>query len=120
QTRNARGDFPMNPSPWNHARNILCIRLDNLGDVLMTTPAMRALKHSLPGCRITLLASQSGTAGARHIPEIDETIAYASPWMKSSLVAEADIDLGMVEDLRSRRFDAAVIFTAYSQSSLPA
>ena len=32
-------------SAWQQAKNILCIRLDYLGDVLMTTPAMRALRQ---------------------------------------------------------------------------
>ena len=31
---------------WKNHKNILCIRLDNMGDVLMSQPAMRALKQS--------------------------------------------------------------------------
>src|SRR5690349_7185051 len=107
-------------SHWNQARNILCIRLDNLGDVLMSTPALRALKETLPQRRLTLLASDSSTAAARFIPEIHDAIRYAAPWMKSSAACGAENDLAMVEQLRARRFDAAVIFTSYSQSPLPA
>ena len=110
----------MNSETWHRARNILCVRLDYLGDVLMTTPAMRALKQSLPGCRITLLTSAGGAAVTRFIPEIDDTISYAAPWLKSSEEHDAHIDLAMIERLRSCRFDAAVIFTVYSQSPLPA
>ncbi|MDF3034952.1 MAG: waaF [Paucimonas sp.] len=110
----------MKPGRWEHVRNILCIRLDHLGDVLMTTPAIRALKHSLPGCRITLLASDNGAAGARFMPEIDETIRYASAWMKSGGAADAKADLEMVRILQAKNFDAVVIFTAYGQSPLPA
>jgi len=105
---------------WSHVRRVLCIRLDNLGDVLMTTPALRALKHTLPGCRLTLMASTSGAAGARYMPEVDDVIRYAAPWMKSTDRADPGADLAMARELRERRFDAAVIFTAYSQSPLPA
>ena len=52
-------------SAWQQAKNILCIRLDYLGDVLMTTPAMRALRESVPGRSLTLLTSTSGAAVAR-------------------------------------------------------
>jgi lipopolysaccharide heptosyltransferase II len=105
---------------WSHVRNLLCVRLDNLGDVLMTTPALRALKHSLPGCRLTLLASRVGMHAAPYVPEIDEAIEFHAPWMKGTEQADADRDLAMVHALRARRFDAAVVFTAYSQSPLPA
>lgn len=110
----------MSTSGWQQAKNILCIRLDYLGDVLMMTPAIRALKQSLPGRRITLLTSAGGAAAAPFIPEIDDTIEYAAPWMKASNQHKPDADLAMIATLRERRFDAAVIFTTYSQSPLPA
>jgi lipopolysaccharide heptosyltransferase II len=105
---------------WQDARNVLCVRLDNLGDVLMTTPAIRALRQSVPGRRVTLLGSRAGAAAAAHVPEIDEAIAYDAPWMKLAQPTLAADDLAMRATLASRRFDAAVIFTVYSQSALPA
>jgi lipopolysaccharide heptosyltransferase II len=110
----------MTSASWQHARNILCIRLDYLGDVLMMTPAIRALRQSLPGRRITLLTSTGGGAVAPFIPEIDDTIEYAAPWVKSSDEHDGDVDLAIMRTLQERKFDAAVIFTTYSQSPLPA
>jgi lipopolysaccharide heptosyltransferase II len=107
-------------SAWSEARNLLCVRLDYLGDVLMCTPALRALKESVPGRRITLLGSGGGAAVAPHVPEIDEVITYAAPWMKHGGPHDIGIDIAMVERLRERGFDGAVIFTTYSQSALPA
>src|SRR5512142_2188613 len=101
---------------WKKAQNVLAVRLDYLGDVLMTTPAIRALKQSLPGSRVTLLTSAAGADVTRFIPEIDDTIRYAAPWMKSRKEHDVHVDLAMVERLRSCRFDAAVIFTVYSQN----
>lgn len=110
----------MSERGWHNAQNILCIRLDYLGDVLMTTPALRALKQSIPGCRITLLTSAAGAAATRYIPEVDDTIEYAAPWLKSSQAHDASADFAMIDALRRRRFDAAAIFTVYSQNPLPA
>lgn len=103
---------------WRQTRNILCVRLDYLGDVLMCTPAIRALHQSLPQSRITLLTSGSGAAVVPHIPEIDAAIIYEAPWMKSSRPHGSGLDLDFAEMLRAERFDAAVIFTTYSQSPL--
>ena len=109
------------PSSWADAVNVLCVRLDSMGDVLMTGPAMRALKASAPERRITLLTSSSGEAAGRLIPEIDEVIVYDAPWVKVPAAAEASgPDLAMIDELRSREFDGAVIFTVYSQNPLPA
>jgi lipopolysaccharide heptosyltransferase II len=105
---------------WQDARNLLCVRLDYLGDVLMCTPALRALKQSVPGRRITLLGSGGGAALAPYVPEIDDVVAYAAPWMKHGGPHDIGIDIAMVERLRERSFDGAVIFTTYSQSALPA
>ncbi len=106
---------------WAEARNILCVRLDSLGDVLMTSPAIRALKESQPGRMITLLSSGAGAAAAPLIEEIDQTIVYDPPWMKASPPASTgESDRQMIERLRHPNFDAAVIFTTFSQSPLPA
>jgi lipopolysaccharide heptosyltransferase II len=107
-------------SGWDKARNILCVRLDSLGDLLMCTPALRAIRQSHPERALTLLTSPGAAAAAPFIPEIDAVIEYQAPWMKSSTAHGAGADLACVDRLSARPFDAAVIFTSYSQSALPA
>ena len=58
----------MSAPAWNDADNVLCIRLDSLGDVLMCTPAMRAIREARPGRQLTLLSSGSGASAAPYIP----------------------------------------------------
>ena len=98
---------------WRDIRNLLCVRLDNLGDVLMTTPAIRAFRDTL-GCRVTLLSSTASLEGM--LPEVDEFLVFKAPWMKATSGESGDFQL--LEKLSG--FDAAVIFTVYSQSPLPA
>jgi lipopolysaccharide heptosyltransferase II len=105
---------------WDGARSILCVRLDALGDVLMCTPALRALRQAQPGRRLTLLTSPSGAAAAPFIDEVDAVIAYQAPWMKHSAAQEPAAGAACVDALAARGFDGAVIFTSYSQSALPA
>lgn len=105
---------------WPDARNVLCVRLDNMGDVLMTTPALKALRESVPGRRLTLLTSRSGAALAPHLACVDDIIAYDAPWVRHDAGGRPADDREMIELLAARRFDAAVVFTVYSQSPLPA
>lgn len=107
-------------SDWQQVRRILAIRLDNLGDVLMTTPALRALRAA-PGRHLTLLTSSSGAALDGHLPMVDALWRYDAPWVKqATAVPNVAQDMAMIDRLRSGHFDAAVIFTVYSQSALPA
>ncbi len=107
---------------WQAARHILAVRLDNLGDVLVTTPAIHAIKTSLPDADITLLTSPVGAQVGRLNPDISEVIAYEAPWVDpwQTLPQDSQREQQMIALLRERRFDAAVIFTSYRQSSLPA
>lgn len=105
---------------WSDAKRILAVRLDAAGDVLMTTPALRALKEGVPGRHLSLLTSPSGAAAARLAPDVDEVIEYVAPWMKPASSDDSGEHLAVIERLRAGRFDAAVIFTVYSQNPLPA
>jgi lipopolysaccharide heptosyltransferase II len=106
---------------WRGACHILCVRLDSLGDVLMTTPAIRALQESAPDRRITLLTSPQGLAAARLVPEIDDVWVHEAPWIKATRPrASSAIDHLFLDRLRQANFDAAVVFTVYSQNPLPA
>ncbi len=87
----------------------------------MTGPAIRALKEAAPRRRITLLTSPSGAEAGRLLPQVDEVLVYDAPWMKA-VPAHHDgaAHIEFVQSLRARAFDAAAIFTVYSQSALPA
>jgi lipopolysaccharide heptosyltransferase II len=103
---------------WAGCKNILCIRPDNMGDLIMSAPAMRALKEGL-GCAITLLTSSMAAGIVPFLPEIDELIQWNAPWVKSNQISNADSFYSLIDELRNRQFDAAVIFTVYSQNPLP-
>jgi lipopolysaccharide heptosyltransferase II len=112
---------------WHGVGKVLAVRLDNLGDLLMTTPALAAIRCSLPAARLTLLTSPSGAALAPYLPGVDEVIAFEAPWVRNAHSRE-DSDTAMlgqaearlIDRLAERRFDAAVIFTVCTQSALPA
>lgn len=117
----------MTPAPstvkasWAGVRRLLAIRLDNVGDVLMTTPALAALRAGLPDARITLLASTGGAMAAPHLREVDEVIAFDAPWMACGRESPATVALhGLTQRLSAASFDAAIVFTVCTQSALPA
>ncbi len=103
---------------WHECKNILCIRPDNMGDLVMSIPAIRALKETF-GARITVLTSSMAKAVIPFIPEIDDAIIYDLPWVKTNDTPDVGTFNQVVQEIKSKRFDAAVIFTVYSQNPLP-
>jgi len=104
---------------WGACKNLLVIRSDNLGDVLMSSPAIRAIKRSF-GCKITLLTSVAGAEAAKLLPEVDAAIAVNFPWAKHGSSADEQDVAALVSQLRVGGFDGCVVFSVYSQNTLPA
>jgi lipopolysaccharide heptosyltransferase II len=89
---------------------------------MMSTPAMRALRDAVPGRTLTLLASPSAAAAQPFIPELDDAIPW-TPWTPAgqpAAVLPHAARQAPLHTLAERGFDAAVIFTSYTQSALPA
>jgi ADP-heptose:LPS heptosyltransferase len=104
-------------NPWLAARNILAVRLDNAGDVVMLGPALCAVKACSPQARITLLATPAGTAAAQLLPWVDAVITWRPIWQDLGHLPDApERELELVQLLAARRFDAALIFSSFSQT----
>ncbi|MBW3567565.1 MAG: glycosyltransferase family 9 protein [Proteobacteria bacterium] len=103
---------------WKRFRRVLCVRPDNIGDVLMTTPAIRALKQALPAREVTLLTSGSGAAVAQFVPWIDDIEVFDPPWYRHEHPNGREDLRNFAEKLSRRNFDAAIIFTVFSQNPL--
>ncbi len=99
-------------------RRILCIRADNMGDVIMSSPAMRALKETF-GSHITLLTSRAGALVVPYLDCVDGLITADLPWAGHAGATDYDL-AALAGEIASMHFDAAIIFTVYSQSALPA
>lgn len=97
---------------------VLCVRLDNAGDVLLAGPAIRAVAAS--GAPVTVLAGPSGAEAARLLPGVTRVIEWRCPWIDAypPAVNEGDISLLKVH-LRTYEFGSALIFTSFHQSALP-
>ena len=100
------------------SRRVLCVRLDNAGDVLLTGPAVRAAAAG--GADVTLLVGPQGAAAAELLPGVERVVVWRCPWIDAhpEPVAEAGT-YELVAALADLSFDEAVIFTSYHQSALP-
>jgi ADP-heptose:LPS heptosyltransferase len=109
----------MTPATALKRNRVLAVRLDGLGDVLLTGPALRALAA---GSRhVTLLAGPAGAAVAPLLPGVNDVLVYNAPWIGPDPQPLDDGCLRfLMRELILGDFDEAVVFTSFHQSPLPA
>ena len=97
---------------------ILVARLDNLGDVLLAGPAVRAVQAS--GAAVTILCGPKGRAAAELLPGVEDIVEFRAPWIDPDghAVNDAEID-ALLADMRARGFQQAAVLTSFHQSPLP-
>ena len=94
--------------------NILLVRLRLIGDVVFTTPAIRAIRRHYPDACITYIVEEEAAAVVRHNPHLDAVIVACSPHAPGRLRA----DWALIRRLRRERYDLAIDFHGGPRSSM--
>jgi ADP-heptose:LPS heptosyltransferase len=98
-------------------RRVLVARLDNMGDVLLTGPAVRAVAAC---AEVVYLTSPQGRAAAELLPGVHRILTHHCEWIDATPPpVEGTIVAGLVSTLRRQRLSDACIFTSSHQSPLP-
>lgn len=93
----------------NPPRRVLVVDLDNMGDLLLATPAIRALRRRFPGASLDALVTSYAAPVLRDNPHVDailscgKGVARAPLWERGALAWR----------LRRRRYDLGVILEAH-------
>ena len=67
--------------PLPPPRRILVIQLRRIGDVILTTPAIRALKRRYPAAEIDFLVEETGSQALAGNPDLNRILVYrGGPW----------------------------------------
>ena len=85
-------------------QNILVIDLAFIGDLILVTPAVRALRETHPNARITMLTVPLTESIARMNPYVDEVLVYDKRGREKGMLGM----LRMARRLHRYRFDLAV------------
>jgi heptosyltransferase-2 len=86
-------------------KRILVIQTAFLGDVVLTTPLVRALKQSLPEVDIAVLTLSSTSEVFKNNPQVAEIITYDKRETQKGVINL----LCLVKEVKRRKFDVALI-----------
>ena len=95
-------------------KNILVVRTDRIGDVVLTNPAIEVLKKAYPKAKVSLLVSPSTQVLVEDDPHLDELIVDDRKKVHKGLGGFIQLALG----LRSRKFDLAIIYHTKRRTNL--
>lgn len=91
-------------------RRIVVVQYGKLGDVLLCTPTVRALRQRYPDAVIHFVVSRSYRAALAGNPDLDEVVVHTSNWQTLRAVRAGGYDLGI--DLQGNGWSAALLATA--------
>lgn len=79
-----RNGLQKNNSPIDlkSVERVLVVRLDEIGDVVLTTPFLRELRRNLPNAKISLLVKPSVRNLVKLCPYVTEVVTYHQPASK--------------------------------------
>ena len=90
-------------------KNVLIIKLRYIGDVLLATPTVRAIKAARPDVRVTMMVNRGTEDVLSGNPDLDEIMVLD----KGSLAAQSRLIAG----LRARQFDTVIDLTDGDRSA---
>lgn len=85
---------------------ILVIRPEKLGDLVVGTPVLRALRHSYPGSRISVLTDRTHGCILHDDPHVDEVLEVEWRWRSRR---EHESIFALIRKIRPHRFDLALV-----------
>ena len=99
-------------------RKILVIKLRHIGDVLLTAPAIRAVKDTFPHAGITALVNSGTEDALAGNPLINEIFVLDRAMLKRPLLKRLKYELYFVKKIRAQGFDMAVDLTGGDRPAL--
>ena len=104
----------MNIQPLHSARKILVRAVNWLGDAVMTTPALQAVRETFPDAEITILANPLVSQLLYGHPAIDRVITFERNGKHGGIAGR----LRLAAELHRERFDLALILPNSFDSAL--
>lgn len=103
---------------FKNIKKILVIKFRHIGDVLLTVPAIRALKETFPDVSISALVNSGTEEVLTGNDVVDEVIVFDRAVKNLPAVSRYIKEIKFIWDIRLRRFDMTVDFTGGDRAAV--
>jgi ADP-heptose:LPS heptosyltransferase len=99
-------------------QNILLIRLKSIGDVILTLPAVHAVRENFPSAKITYLTSKEIAPLLEGFREVNEIIPLNRSTLRSyNLIRKAGEFFRLIGQLRAGKFSLVIDLQGYGETA---
>jgi ADP-heptose:LPS heptosyltransferase len=106
---------------WNEPQRILLVNLAHIGDVLLTTPAIAAVRARFPQAHMAMLVAPWSREVIAHNPRLNEVMMHRASWWDRSRGSPYLVPrefFSLVRELRQKKFDWVINFKSFFQENL--
>jgi len=93
---------------------ILIVQTGDIGDLIVTTPAITALREAHPDAHITLIATSNAAPVVMNTDLVDEVITFDRTQFNSSTAFLKPKNLRVIASLRKHRYDIVIFFRHFT------
>lgn len=106
----------MNAKKIKEPKKLLLIRTDRIGDVVLTTPVIKALRMTYPKCHITMLVAKSARTLVTLNPFLDEVKIDDRQFLHNGFLGF----FKLVQSIRQEKYDTVVVLHTKKRTNLVA
>ncbi|MBI5892854.1 MAG: putative lipopolysaccharide heptosyltransferase III [Deltaproteobacteria bacterium] len=103
---------------FKNIEKILIIKLRHIGDVLLTVPAIRAVRETFPRAYIAALVNKGTEEMLSGNPSLDEVIAFDRGMLKFPFYKRVKSEIQFANRIRRAGFDMAIDLTSGDRSAI--
>jgi ADP-heptose:LPS heptosyltransferase len=97
----------------SEVHRIVVVKLDHIGDVVLSTPVLNTLREAFPKAYIQMVVGHWSKSVLDNNPNIDELLTYSAPWLNRELLSDkidkyASANIETIHKLSSNRQDLVV------------
>lgn len=110
------GNYP----DLSNVKKVLVIKLRHLGDVLLTTPLLNALKKALPQAQIDAYLYEEAKPMLEGHPAVSHLIGYDRKWKKGKIYRRLWKELSLLRKIRREKYDLVINLTEGDRGAIAA
>lgn len=103
---------------FNKIKKVLLVKLRHLGDVVLSTATISALKSAYPHLEIDMLVNQEAAGLLKGLKQLNKILTYRRADAKKGLLAKIKLELGLIREVRKNRYDLVINLTEGDKGNL--